>query len=152
MATKLKQTRLAVKRRMMDLAREIHSEVVKRCPIRTGQAKANWHIVDAKQTKSVVPFLVPRKGPWLSRHAAEAKSLDRVGPGALSLGSGPIVVYNPLPYIKRLEQGWSKQAPSGFIRLGKVAALARWRNGLGKKFDSTTWMDRVKLTPTRSTK
>ena len=33
------------------------------------------------------------------------------------------IVENKLPYIERLEKGWSRQAPNGFMRQGITAAI-----------------------------
>jgi len=55
----------------------------------------------------------------------------QVGPGSASAASvriGPIYVLNDVPYIGRLNDGWSDQAPPGFVQI----AIARAVDGVGR--------------------
>ena len=93
-------------------------------PIKTGFARANWDGgVGA----------IPANGPTITAEAAKADpGAGRAAAGvakarteaAILTGKAGDVVYlsNTAPYIRRLEFGWSTQAPSGFIRLALNSA------------------------------
>lgn len=80
---------------------EIYNGITQKTPVDTGRAKANWNIgfqnpnlkVDMKKT-TFTPVSIPKgKG----KHA--------------------IFITNNLPYIAMLENGSSKQAPTGMVAI-----------------------------------
>lgn len=84
------------------------SEVILKTPVDTGRARGNW-----KTAIGIVPSGV-------------VELSDPSGQGAISQASGVVtaieigdVIYlaNDLPYITRLEEGSSQQAPGGMVRL-----------------------------------
>lgn len=82
------------------LAFEIYKGVTQKTPVDTGRAKANWMLgygsINSKITNSTTFTLVqPPKGS----------------------GKRPIYITNNLPYISKLENGSSKQAPNGMVNL-----------------------------------
>ena len=85
-----------------------------------GRARANWQVsVGDDPPTTDVDKPDPSGGSTLSGGIAQISSAR---PG------GVIWLYNNLPYIVRLEYGWSKQAPSGMVRLSLSeveAAFAR---------------------------
>lgn len=102
------------------LALNINAELVKRTPIDTGWARANW---------------VPNIGAPVTRTAgtreqAEAGRLD-LGPRESGLAAiattytlGPeIHQTNNVPYIQLLNAGSSKQAPAGFVQAAILRAV-----------------------------
>ena len=56
----------------------------------------------------------------LAPHGGFIKGIEKIFPSVLaskfSLSDVTEVILNDVPYIRRLEYGWSKQAPSGFLR------------------------------------
>lgn len=83
-----------------------------------GHARKNWQVNIGSPSRSVLP------------------GTDATGQAALTAGysklaalSAPGVVYisNPLPYVERLENGWSKQAPRGMVRQAIAAVSAKYR-------------------------
>ncbi|RQO83488.1 HK97 gp10 family phage protein [Acidovorax sp. FJL06] len=89
-------------------ALELQSGMIERSPVDTGRFKGNWQCGIG------------------SLNAATNSAADSSGQGALGRtattlqGWTPgqtIVLSNSLPYAKRLENGWSQQAPSGMVRL-----------------------------------
>jgi len=90
-------------------------------PVDTGWARANW---------------VPRIGEAFSgtagsREAAEAGSINE-GIGQSGVASvatsykterGPVHITNNVPYILRLNEGSSRQAPAGFVQAAIVKAI-----------------------------
>lgn len=82
-----------------ELAAAVHSELYDTTPVRSGRARNGWFV--------------------------------QVGPAAnveFSIRIGPIYVVNDVPYIGRLNDGWSTQAPAGFIQI----AVARAVDGVGR--------------------
>ncbi len=89
---------------------ELFRGVVMKTPVDTGRARANW----------VIGFG--------SVNNATSENTDKVGNGVLGTLSGEmqdwrfndgysIYFTNSLPYIRELEDGSSKQAPQGMVRL-----------------------------------
>ncbi len=88
---------------------ELFSRVIEKSPVDTGRFRANWNCSISS--------------PDLST----SESTDPSGSGAISKVTSTVVSYtlndqsvfltNNLPYADRLENGWSKQAPNGMVRL-----------------------------------
>lgn len=79
-------------------------------PVKTGWARANW---------------IPRIGGATMEAAGDpeavgsAKAAQQVGLGSVlsyKLVSGPVYISNNVPYILRLNEGSSQQAPAGFVQ------------------------------------
>jgi hypothetical protein len=88
---------------------ELFNRVIQKSPVDTGRFRANWNCSISS--------------PDLST----SESTDPSGSGSISKATSTVVSYtlndqsvfltNNLPYAERLENGWSKQAPSGMVRL-----------------------------------
>jgi hypothetical protein len=91
-------------------------------PIRTGRARTGW-TVDLRETEWVPPDMA--KSP---RTAEEVLAAARHAVAALPRAT-VYYLYNNVPYIMRLERGWSQQAPQGFIAI----ALANLAAALEKR-------------------
>lgn len=93
--------------------------VVLRSPVDTGRFRANWN----------VSFGVPEYGVTLStnqnRGLTEAAKALRLPVG------GVTYISNGLPYGVRLENGYSKQAPAGMVRLA-AAEFQRFVSGVAR--------------------
>ena len=78
---------------------DAYTRVTKKTPVLTGRAMANWNLsvgnIDDTTTQSVM-----QKSPMLPKNTG----LDKA-----------IYITNSLPYINRLEHGWSKKAPNGMV-------------------------------------
>lgn len=80
---------------------EVRSRLIIRSPVDTGRFRANWQYgVDAMPAGT----LESTGAPPAAR--IPEKAFDRVH-----------YLANNLPYANRLENGWSKQAPSGLVGL-----------------------------------
>jgi hypothetical protein len=84
--------------------------VVKKSPVDTGRFRGNWQLSDNPPTPSVQ--LTAR----LDKSGQVVIELARVAVQDIRAG-GVSYITNGLPYGPRLEYGWSKQAPSGMVRL-----------------------------------
>lgn len=101
---------------MTQIAYEVVAVLVETTPVDTGWARANW-----------VPRVgSPQLNPVGSRTAVsqsdQAQGLASLA--AFTLDRGSIFVTNNVPYIRRLNAGWSKQAPAGFIQSSIFRALS----------------------------
>ena len=88
----------------------VDRELVLRTPVDTGRARANWlPSLNAPSVSLVEPGQKPDIGATLSSYKIE----------------DTVFISNNLPYIQRLNNGYSKQAPAGFvedaIEIGKRA-------------------------------
>ena len=99
------RTEIVVKK----IALELFSNIIYKSPVLTGRFRANWNCSIGS--------------PDLST----SQAIDPSGSGAISKATSTVVSYtlngqrvfltNNLPYADRLENGWSKQAPNGMVRL-----------------------------------
>lgn len=89
----------------------VDAELINTTPVDTGRARANW--LPSLNTPDV-RIVEPNSAPLLL--TTELKSFKL---------SDTILITNNLPYIRRLNDGSSKQAPKGFVdkalRKGKRA-------------------------------
>lgn len=89
------------------------SAVVRATPVRTGRARANWQLT----------LDVPAAGVL---DTVDQSAPVRNGLGKLSLlrAFQNVWISNNLPYAKRLNEGWSKQAPAGMTSVARVQVKA----------------------------
>lgn len=95
---------VVVRKVTIDLA----TEIIRRSPVDTGRFRGNWMLgvgsVDISTIEAADNF--------------GGESLARIKQFAENLRAGGIVyITNSLPYARRLEYGWSQQAPQGMVRL-----------------------------------
>lgn len=84
------------------------ASMVQKSPVDTGRFKGNW--VYGTNTANLSIAGAPDKGGQYS--------IARFVTGTQAWKAGETMyMTNSLPYAKRLEYGWSKQAPSGMVRL-----------------------------------
>lgn len=95
-------------------ALELQSGMIERTPVDTGRAKGSWQVgigmVNTATTTRTDTTPLGEKDDAGAALAAEVV-LNTWKPGQ------KIFLTLSLPYAKRLENGWSKQAPSGMVRL-----------------------------------
>lgn len=84
-------------------------------PVDESTALSNWQVgVGRPANAELPPYVRGSKGSTAgaSRSAAIAEGLERI---KKSQPGQPIYLSNLVPYIRRLNQGWSAQAPAGFV-------------------------------------
>lgn len=100
------------KARVEDVARSathrLFRSVVLRSPIDTGRFRANWNVSFGAPDYTTTPS------------TDESRGLTEVGKALRMPVGGVVYLSNGLPYGRRLEHGWSRQAPSGMVRLSVV--------------------------------
>lgn len=82
--------------------------VILKSPVDTGRFRANWQFSAAGVQRITSMEVDPGGQMTLQRLVAEIQATGAGGVTYLS---------NSLPYAVRLENGWSKQAPQGMVRL-----------------------------------
>lgn len=88
-------------------ALEAFARIIMKTPVKTGMARNNWFCEIGR----------PSEQTSASADQSGAGSLARVNSvvGTWNPITGGIHLTNNLPYINRLEHGWSKQAPAGMV-------------------------------------
>ena len=84
---------------------DLFTAVVLKSPVDTGRFRANWNVSVGAPDYTTTTSTAKGRGVT---EAARAATLD-IG--------GVVWLANGLPYARRLEFGWSKQAPTGMVRL-----------------------------------
>lgn len=88
---------------------KLFSAVILSTPVKTGRARANWQISNEKPANGTVDGLDYSGGSTVN-YMSEFVAQDADG--------RVFTLTNNLPYVYRLEYGWSKtQAPSGMVRV-----------------------------------
>ena len=106
----------AVARRV---AFEVGNGVVLKTPVDTGRARANWIPCVGSIPKGIVALTDKTGGGARSAMQSAVKEF----------GSGKIIYFaNNLPYIQRLEDGWSKQAPAGMVHLTLLEVVTKFNS------------------------
>jgi len=92
---------------------DLFRSAVLRSPVDTGRFRANHNVSYGTPNYTTTDSTASGRG------LAEAQK-------ALSLPVGGVVyMTNALPYARRLEYGWSKQAPAGIYRVSAIE-FSRW--------------------------
>jgi hypothetical protein len=88
-------------------ALKVFTGIVKKTPVDTGNARASWVIGIGRKAIPAPP----------SAGVSEDDTLLRTAQLHRSNGLQPIFISNYVPYINRLEDGHSQQAPTGMVAL-----------------------------------
>ncbi len=105
------------------LALDIMTRVVERTPVKSGRARSGWDLTIGQPSD----FLPPEPPEQPGAKADKDKKYTSVfNGGAVSVappaanridGTQQVFIMNNLPYIERLENGHSAQAPAGMVRI-----------------------------------
>lgn len=99
------------------------STVSTETPVDTGRARSNWIVALGAPRREVIDSYGPDQGAAGAISAGEAVIAGYRGEGQA------IYISNNLPYISRLNDGWSAQAPAGFVETAVRAAVLALGNG-----------------------
>ena len=103
----------------LDIHQTLRSAPPKGTPIDTGYASSNWVL---STDKPIMETLGSK-----TNVIGMDTSIDNILMFDINVNSR-IFVQNNVPYMARLNRGWSKQSPAGFVESAVDAALLR--NGL----------------------
>ncbi len=111
--------------------RGVATELVESTPIDTGRAISNWDAKVGKVTSMVFREAAVPGYKGSTRQGTIAEALARMfrNINRYKAGEGKSLhIFNAAPYIRRLNEGWSKQAPAGFIEAAIQRGRAAIRN------------------------
>lgn len=97
--------------------------VVTQTPVDTGRARANWQAAIGAAPGGEVGQYPAGAGGATGAAAAAQAIAQAQGVVAGYKGGEVIHLTNNLPYIQRLNEGHSDQAPAGFVQAGIDAAI-----------------------------
>jgi hypothetical protein len=106
---------VAGNRLVQEVALVVDRELVMGTPVDTGRARSNWQVSVAAPTRDQIaayrPGLGGSSGPANTQAAMDqaAQAIKARQP------EQDVFISNNLPYIKRLNEGHSAQAPAGFV-------------------------------------
>lgn len=90
------------------IALDLFKRVILDTPVDTGRARANWQVSIGKVPNGTLDLTDKSGQATVSKATAVAAGLE----------AGDIIyLVNNLPYIQRLEDGYSGQAPAGMVGL-----------------------------------
>jgi hypothetical protein len=117
----------AISERVSEFTLELHGELVSNppsgTPISTAWASTNWWpAVGQAPTANGGPVGEPS-----SRAGGQSAGVAEVASYKIASGQ-PLWVSNNVPYISRLNAGWSQQAPAGFVEQAIETTLSKFRN------------------------
>lgn len=99
------------------VALAVDGAVVIATPVDTGRARSNWIVNIGSPSTEVIPAYVEGKGGSAGAAAARA-ALDQGSATIAGYQKGQeIHITNNLPYISRLNDGYSAQAPGNFVQI-----------------------------------
>lgn len=114
-----------VNRKVRRIALAILTEVVVQTPVDTGRARANWSVGlgGPPDSGNEEPF-----APGQGGNTAAANATAAIDAGRAAMEDREpeqdIYISNNVPYIQRLNEGWSAQAPAGFIQSAVTYGVA----------------------------
>lgn len=82
---------------------------VRKTPVDTGRARGNWQISVGQPAQEIDRLDSKKKGSEPAFSKVEKTKMDKAD------GDEDIYISNNLPYIGKLEYGYSKQAPQGMV-------------------------------------
>lgn len=101
----------------------IVSDLAHKTPVDTSKALSNWRIgIGQKPALAIAPHTPGRKGSTQEQSAAATIAAAKAQLANKKPGQS-IWISNVLPYIRRLNEGYSTQAPAGFVE--RAILLAR---------------------------
>lgn len=90
---------------------KLFNSVILDTPVKTGRARGNWQVSTDKPIVGEISREDASGRAVMAEVEAEVKKSD---------GDAPLFLSNSLPYIQKLEEGGSKQAPEGMVRRNVV--------------------------------
>jgi len=97
-------------------------------PVDTGRARSNWQVsVGVGETEAIPAYAEGDAGSTGAANAQAALAQGQAAIGSRQPGQS-IFITNNLPYIGRLNDGYSAQAPAGFVQVAVQNAVEFVRN------------------------
>lgn len=125
--------RLAKAQRMFGI--EVYRQLTIATPVDTGRARWGWNCSIGSENAAIPPEAPGHVKNYYGLDAGRAAAEFTV---TGVTGKDSIFISNAVPYIVKLNEGYSKQAPARFFELAfenAVQKLARYYKGSTLKFD-----------------
>jgi hypothetical protein len=97
------------------VALTVQRDLVLATPVDTGRARSNWQVSVGGPSTGELEAYSPGKGGSSAGPNAQAAIAAGEATIAKRQPGQDIFIQNNLPYIGRLNEGWSAQAPAGFV-------------------------------------
>lgn len=127
---RMKQLGANVEKNADELVRKValavDSTVVMATPVDEGRARSNWQVnLDAPATGVIDAYSPGKEGDTGGENAREAieQGKEQIAQYKGGTPQAAIHITNNLPYIKRLNDGWSAQAPQGFVEKAIITGV-----------------------------
>lgn len=106
------------------VALAVDAAVVIATPVDTGRARSNWQVSLGEAASGTREAF--SEGKDRSTESANTQAALEEGKAVISeyKGGTDIHITNNLPYIGRLNEGWSAQAPSAFVEKAVLVGVA----------------------------
>lgn len=105
------------------VALSVDQAVVVATPVDTGRARSNWRAsVNAPLTGTIPPYVPSTRGKAAGPNTAAAIQQAVAAVSTVDSAKDVIYISNNLPYIGRLNDGYSAQAPAGYVQRAIGAA------------------------------
>jgi hypothetical protein len=122
MQTLAERVPLSGNRVAVQVATALEQQLVVETPVDTSKALSNWQVATGEQPQAPIPpYFAGLQGSTRASSAEAAINAANAALRAKKPGSS-VWVSNLLPYIQRLNQGWSKQAPAGYVDAAIIKA------------------------------
>lgn len=109
-----RQVEMGASRAVRALSLIINQVIVNETPVDTGHARANWQVGISEPITSEIDEEDPSGGATIERNA----SVIRQAPPHKD-----IILSNNVPYIHKLNEGSSSQAPAQFVQIAVAEAI-----------------------------
>lgn len=113
----------------MSLALDIQANLQEDTPRDTGWARANWVMSTGAPAEDPAAAQIRDPSPADVTRAAAQQQQSASSILGYTLEQGAIFTTNNVPYIGKLNEGWSKQAGSAFIQRAAGRALMKREAG-----------------------
>jgi hypothetical protein len=90
------------------VALELFTRIIYKTPVDTGRARSNWQVSIGTPASGTVEIDDKSGNATVSQATAKSAGFK---------AGDTIYLANNLPYIRRLEEGYSRQAPAGMVTL-----------------------------------
>jgi len=110
----------------------VDATVVLATPVDTGRARSNWQASLGAPATGTREAYSPGTGGATGGANAAAAQEQAKAVIARSQPEQAIHITNNLPYIGRLNEGWSAQAPAGFVQTAVLRGIAAVRSSASR--------------------
>lgn len=109
-------------------ALDIVGDLVFQTPVDSSQALSNWQVALNNPSDDKIPPYFPGEKGSTQRASASAALTSAKAVLAGKKPGDKIYISNTFPYINRLNEGYSGQAPSGFVERAVLIGRKRAKN------------------------